>query len=191
MSRGRARRAARHRACSPSHWQPGNEHLLGEFAGAGGVKLALQEQPHVGRFDAELVGDATHVVAVPGQPRLQLVELARQRRVHHGVLSIVLAGHPRLRNALMRPNMEEVGFRFAVFPFEGMAGHQAGYIAWLLGRCLSEGTDPASIIDPNAVDLLAARLRTPLQVERVPPDTAASLRCRRRRALRRARSAAA
>jgi len=63
-----------------------------------------------------------------------------------GVLSIVLAGHPRLRNALMRPNMEEVGFRFAVFPFEGMAGHQAGYIAWLLGRCLSEGTDtrPAS-----------------------------------------------
>lgn len=83
-----------------------------------------------------------------------------------GVLSIVLAGHPRLRNALMRPNMEEVGFRFAVFPFEGMAGHQAGYIAWLLGRCLSEGTDPASVIEPDAVDLLAARLRTPLQVER-------------------------
>ncbi len=83
-----------------------------------------------------------------------------------GVLSIVLAGHPRLRNALMRPNMEEVGFRFAVFPFEGMAGHQAGYIAWLLGRCLREGADPASVIEPDAVELLAARLRTPLQVER-------------------------
>jgi type II secretory pathway predicted ATPase ExeA len=75
-----------------------------------------------------------------------------------GVLSIVLAGHPRLRNALMRPNMEEVGFRFAVFPFEG--------IAWLLGRCLRDGVDPASIIEPDAVDLLASRLRTPLQVER-------------------------
>lgn len=83
-----------------------------------------------------------------------------------GVLSIVLAGHPRLRNALMRPNMEEVGFRFAVFPFEGMAGHQAGYIAWLLGRCLRDGTDPASVIEPDAVELLAVRLRTPLQVER-------------------------
>ena len=83
-----------------------------------------------------------------------------------GVLSIVLAGHPRLRNALMRPNMEEVGFRFAVFPFEGMAGHQAGYIAWLLGRCLRDGTDPASVIEADAVGLLAARLRTPLQVER-------------------------
>ena len=83
-----------------------------------------------------------------------------------GVLSIVLAGHPRLRNALMRPNMEEVGFRFAVFPFEGMAGHQASYIAWLLGRCLCEGVDPASVIEPGAVELLAVRLRTPLQVER-------------------------
>ena len=83
-----------------------------------------------------------------------------------GVLSIVLAGHPRLRNALMRPNMEEVGFRFAVFPFEGMAGHKAGYIAWLLGRCLRDGVEPASVIEPDAVDLLAARLRTPLQVER-------------------------
>ena len=83
-----------------------------------------------------------------------------------GVLSIVLAGHPRLRNALMRPNMEEVGFRFAVFPFEGMAGHQAGYIAWLLGRCLRDGADPAGVIEPDAVELLATRLRTPLQVER-------------------------
>ncbi len=69
-------------------------------------------------------------------------------------------------NALMRPNMEEVGFRFAVFPFEGMAGHQAGYTAWLLGRCLRDGTDPASVIEPDAAELLAARLRTPLQVER-------------------------
>jgi type II secretory pathway predicted ATPase ExeA len=83
-----------------------------------------------------------------------------------GVRSIVLAGHPRLRNALMRPNMEEVGFRFAVFPFEGMAGHQASYIVWLLGRCLRDGADPTSVIEPDAVDLLAARLRTPLQVER-------------------------
>ena len=82
-----------------------------------------------------------------------------------GMLSIVLAGHPRLRNALMRPNMEEIGFRFAVFPFEGMAGHQAAYIAWLLERCLKEGADPAAVIEQDAAALLAARLRTPLQVE--------------------------
>ena len=41
------------------------------------------------------------------------------------VLSIVLVGHPKLRNALLGPNMEEIGSRFAVFPFDGMAGHQA------------------------------------------------------------------
>ena len=88
-----------------------------------------------------------------------------------GVLPMVLAGHPRPRNALMRSNIEEVGFRFAVFPFEGMAGHQAGYIAWLLGRCLRDGADPASVIEPAAVELLVGRLRTPLQVERLTGDS--------------------
>ena len=79
-----------------------------------------------------------------------LVGLKRLREVvadGGGVLSIVLAGHPKLRNVLLRPNMEEIGFRFAVFPFEGMAGYQADYIAWLLGRCLKENTDQAGIIE--------------------------------------------
>jgi hypothetical protein len=66
-----------------------------------------------------------------------------------GVLSIVLADHPKLRNALLRPNMEETGFRFAVFPFEGMAAHQAAYIAWLLECCLPESVDAAAIIEPR------------------------------------------
>jgi type II secretory pathway predicted ATPase ExeA len=82
-----------------------------------------------------------------------------------GVLSIVLAGHPKLRNALLRPNMEEIGSRFAVFPFDGMAGHQAAYIAWLLERCRADNAEPATVIEPAAVDLLASRLRTPLQIE--------------------------
>ncbi len=97
-----------------------------------------------------------------------LVGLKRLREVvadGGSELSIVLVGHPKLRNALLRPNMEEIGFRFAVFPFEGMAGHQADYIAWLLGRCLPDSTDTTAIIEPAAVDLLAVRLRTPLQIE--------------------------
>ena len=77
----------------------------------------------------------------------------------------LLVGHPKLRNALLGPNMEEIGSRFAVFPFEGMAGQQADYIAWLLERCRAENAEPATIIEPAAVDLLAARLRTPLQIE--------------------------
>jgi type II secretory pathway predicted ATPase ExeA len=97
-----------------------------------------------------------------------LIGLKRLREVvadGGSVLSIVLAGHPKLRNALLRPNMEEIGFRFAVFPFEGMVGHQSEYIGWLLGRALKEGADAAISIEPIAVDLLAARLRTPLQIE--------------------------
>ena len=41
-----------------SHRQTGDEHLFGQLTGAGRVELALQEQPHVGRLDLELVGDA-------------------------------------------------------------------------------------------------------------------------------------
>jgi type II secretory pathway predicted ATPase ExeA len=115
-----------------------------------------------------------------------LVGLKRLREVvadGGGVLSIVLAGHPKLRNVLLRPNMEEIGFRFAVFPFEGMAGYQADYIAWLLGRCLKESTDQAGIIESGAVDLLATRLRTPLQINDTCP-----WRSRRRSVLARRRS---
>jgi type II secretory pathway predicted ATPase ExeA len=100
------------------------------------------------------------------------------------VLSIVLAGHPKLRNALLGPNMEEIGSRFAVFPFEGMAGHQAGYIAWLIERCRAENAEPAMIIEPAAIELLAARLRTPLQTEQYltrvfEPRLARSYHCHR------------
>jgi type II secretory pathway predicted ATPase ExeA len=45
-----------------------------------------------------------------------------------GTLSIVLAGHPKLRNDLRRPTMEEIGYRAAVFSFDGIAGNQREYI---------------------------------------------------------------
>jgi|SRR5215831_13805927 len=61
--------------------------------------------------------------------------------------------------------MEEIGSRFAVFPFDGMAGHQADYIAWLLERWRADNVEPAMIIEPAAVDFLAPRLSTPLQIE--------------------------
>jgi type II secretory pathway predicted ATPase ExeA len=82
-----------------------------------------------------------------------------------GMLSIVLAGHPKLRNDLRRPTMEEIGHRFTVLTFEGMAGHQRDYILWLLRHCVAEDADVASLIDEEAINLLAARLKTPLQIE--------------------------
>lgn len=82
-----------------------------------------------------------------------------------GTLSIVLAGHPKLRNDLRRPTMEEIGYRATVFSFDGIAGSQREYIDWLLRTCAAEKTKPAELIDESAIDLLAAKLRTPLQIE--------------------------
>lgn len=82
-----------------------------------------------------------------------------------GLLSVVLAGHPKLKNDLRRPTMEEIGYRAAVFSLDGTIGSQREYIDWLLDSCTAEGIAPADIVTPETLDLLASRLRTPLQIE--------------------------
>jgi type II secretory pathway predicted ATPase ExeA len=83
-----------------------------------------------------------------------------------GRLSIRLAGHPKLRNDLRHPNMEEIGSRTVVFSLEGVTGSQREYIEWLLTSCArNKAQDVDAIIEPAALDLLALRLRTPLQIE--------------------------
>jgi type II secretory pathway predicted ATPase ExeA len=82
-----------------------------------------------------------------------------------GMLSVVLVGHPKLRNDLRRPTMEEIGYRAVIFEFDGMANHQLAYIRWLLATCAAEGTAAGDLIEDAALDLLASRLRTPLQIE--------------------------
>jgi hypothetical protein len=39
------------------------------------------------------------------------------------------------------------------------------YIQWLLSECTTEGTPQSELLEDEAIDLLAARLRTPLQIE--------------------------
>jgi len=82
-----------------------------------------------------------------------------------GSLTIVLVGHQKLRNDLRRPTMEEVGYRTTVFGYEGVAGHQREYITWLLNACVAADTGVPEMIDDAAMELLATRLRTPLQIE--------------------------
>jgi type II secretory pathway predicted ATPase ExeA len=82
-----------------------------------------------------------------------------------GKLCVLLAGHPKLRNDLRNPTMEEIGYRTVVFSLEGITGSQREYLRWLLGTCTGEGVKVDDILDPAAVDLLASRLRTPLQIE--------------------------
>ena len=82
-----------------------------------------------------------------------------------GKLSVLLAGHPKLRQDLRSPKMEEIGYRTTVFSLEGVTGSQREYIEWALATCAADGVRVDDMLDPAAVDLLAARLRTPLQIE--------------------------
>ncbi len=82
-----------------------------------------------------------------------------------GTLSVVLAGHPKLKNDLRRPTMEEIGYRATVFSLDSIVGSQREYIEWLLSGCTTEGLQMRDVLEAEAIDLLAMRLRTPLQIE--------------------------
>jgi type II secretory pathway predicted ATPase ExeA len=82
-----------------------------------------------------------------------------------GKLCVLLAGHPKLRRDLRNPTMEEIGYRTAVFSLEGVTGSQREYIEWMLTTCAADQVKVDAILDPAAVDMLASRLRTPLQIE--------------------------
>ncbi|KZC22076.1 AAA family ATPase [Rhodanobacter thiooxydans] len=82
-----------------------------------------------------------------------------------GLLSVVLAGHPKLRNDLRRPTMEEIGYRTDVFSLDGIAGAQREYIKWLLATCSGGQIETNAILTEDAIDVLASKLRTPLQVQ--------------------------
>ena len=69
----------------------------------------------------------------------RLMELAEDGG---GRLSVVLAGHPKLRNDLRRETMEEIGSPTDVFSLDGITGSQREYIEWLLTNCTDGKTDP-------------------------------------------------
>ena len=81
-----------------------------------------------------------------------------------GVLSIVLAGHPKLRNDLRRPTMEEIGYRTDSLTLDGLAEESRAYLDWLMAACLAPGVAASDVIEADALDLLAERLSTPLQI---------------------------
>lgn len=81
-----------------------------------------------------------------------------------GQLSIVLIGHPKLKNDLRRPKMEEVGDRATVFEFGGLRDRQRDYIDWVMKASLQEGIAQDDVLTDTAATLLAAKLKTPLQI---------------------------
>lgn len=80
-------------------------------------------------------------------------------------LSIVLAGHPKLGNALDTAVMEEIGTRTKVFNIDEAIGNKEKYIEWLLKNCLNEKVKYQDIITPEAIQKLSSSLVTPLQIQ--------------------------
>ena len=80
-----------------------------------------------------------------------------------GTLSVILVGHPRLKNDLRRATMEEIGHRTTKFEFSSIGDECRPFLDWLLGQCLEEGVKPSDVLEEDAQEFLAERLSTPLQ----------------------------
>ncbi len=80
-------------------------------------------------------------------------------------LSVILSGHPKLKNDLRRPTLEEIGGRTQIFSIEGIRGHESEYIEWLLTQAAEEKVQPTDILSSDTITYLVKRLSTPLQIE--------------------------
>ena len=122
--------------------------------------LALIQKCH--QIVALFVDDAhgLHHRTLVGLKRL--IELVRH---NGGTLSVILGGHPKLKNDLKRPSLEEIGGRTDIFALEGIRGHQEEYIEWVLGQATKNQLQPTELLTEDAISFLAERLSTPLQIE--------------------------
>lgn len=123
----------------------------------------LQELIHKKKRPIALFVDEAH--DLNGNTLIGLKRLMELAEADGSRLSVVLAGHPKLRNDLRRETMEEIGYRTDVFSLDGIAGSQREYIEWLLASCTDGKVSAEDILTADAIDLLAERLRTPLQIQ--------------------------
>lgn len=121
-------------------------------------ELIVKRQKPIALFIDE--AQDLHVKTLLGLKRLNEVI-----RGGGGVLSIVLVGQPKLKNDLRQTKMEEIGTRAIIFELDGIRSQRRDYIDWLLKQCLIPKTDPAAVFTGEALDMLAARLSTALQIE--------------------------
>jgi type II secretory pathway predicted ATPase ExeA len=92
----------------------------------------------------------------------RLIEVVRDGK---GTLSVVLAGHPKLKNDLLRATMEEIGARTMLFELEGFGPDKRKYVLWLVAQALAPQARIEDVLTPEAITTLCDRLTTPLQFE--------------------------
>ncbi|MGH2506392.1 MAG: ExeA family protein [Ktedonobacteraceae bacterium] len=85
-------------------------------------------------------------------------------RIGSATLSVVLAGHPKLQNDLKRSNMEEIGYRTSIYSLDGAIDSRRQFIEWVVAQCVRDDVKMTDVCEPEAIDLLAEKLVTPLQI---------------------------
>lgn len=121
------------------------------------VKLIKKKQKPVVLFIDE--AHDLHHKTLTSLKRLQ--EIGQEA---NSLLSVVLIGHPRLCNDMRRPSMEEIGGRVVNIPIEGIRGNEDRYISWILQQCLKKQVKPTDIVTQEALDMMAKKFSTPLQI---------------------------
>ncbi len=121
------------------------------------VKLIKKKQKPVVLFIDE--AHDLHHKTLTSLKRLQ--EIGQEA---NSLLSVVLVGHPRLCNDMCRPSMEEIGGRVVNIPIEGIRGNEDQYISWILHQCLKKEVQPTDIVNQEALDMMAQKFSTPLQI---------------------------
>lgn len=81
-----------------------------------------------------------------------------------GILSVVMVGHPKLANDLRNPVLEEIGARAKLFELNSLGTNKATFITWVLDKCSQSKVKPHDIFTQEAIEELAERLITPLQM---------------------------
>lgn len=122
----------------------------------------LQKLVKKGKRPVALFVDEAH--DLNGHTLIGLKRLMETVEDGGGRLSVVLAGQPKLRNDLRRLTMEEIGYRTDIFTLDGITGSQREYIQWLLSASAERGK-PEDILTTEAIEQLAEKLRTPLQIQ--------------------------
>ncbi|WP_232432257.1 hypothetical protein [Chamaesiphon minutus] len=135
---------------------------IADYLGQPLAKLAVEHREFIAALVEETLTKKVILERVRAYFQLQI---RGEANADCGILSVLLAGHPKLKNDLRRPTMEEIGSRSTILNLEGMVGSQREYITWLIDACGSEGTKLSDVLTVEAVDILSERLRTPLQIQ--------------------------
>ncbi|MGP5450454.1 ExeA family protein [Pseudomonas helleri] len=99
-----------------------------------------------------------------GRTLIGLKQLVETVQGAGGTITILAAGHPKLSIDLNRASLEEVGARTKVFQLDGLGPQRREFIEWVLANCCKAGAQPPAIFTEAAVEFLAERLITPLQI---------------------------